>query len=53
MADIIAFVEPMRQRREQYANNPELLAKILNDGAQKAQAKAIQKMKVVRERVGL
>jgi tryptophanyl-tRNA synthetase len=53
LADIIAFVEPMRARREQYANNPELLAKILNDGAQKAQAKAIQKMKVVRERVGL
>lgn len=53
LADIIAFVEPMRVRREQYANNPELLAKILNDGAQKAQAKAAEKMKVVRERVGL
>lgn len=53
LADIIAFVTPMRQRREKYANDPELVAKILRDGAEKARAKAVEKMKIVRERVGL
>ena len=53
LADILAFVTPMRKRREEYASQPELVAKILHDGAEKARAKATEKMKVVRERVGL
>jgi tryptophanyl-tRNA synthetase len=53
LADILAFIEPMRARREEYANNPELVVEILKKGAEKASAKASEKMKVVRERVGL
>jgi tryptophanyl-tRNA synthetase len=48
-----ALVTPMRARREEYANNPELVEKILREGAEKARAKAQAKMKLVRERVGL
>lgn len=53
LADILAFVTPMRERREQYVNNPELVAEILKSGAEKARQKASEKMKLVRERVGL
>jgi tryptophanyl-tRNA synthetase len=53
LADILALVTPMRARREEYANNPELVEKILREGAEKARAKAQAKMKLVRERVGL
>ena len=53
LADILAFVTPMRERREYYANNPELVADILKKGAQIAKAKAEAKMKEVRRKVGL
>ncbi len=53
LADILAFVSPMRERRAKYENDPELVTKILEQGAQKARAKAQAKMKMVRERVGL
>jgi tryptophanyl-tRNA synthetase len=53
LADIITFVTPMRKRREEYASQPKLVAEILHKGAEKARAKATEKMKVVRERVGL
>ena len=51
--DIIAYVSPMRERRAYYENNPELVKQILGQGAEKAQAKAQAKMKLVRERIGL
>lgn len=53
LTDILAFVTPMRTRREEYAKNPELVEKILREGAEKARAKAQAKMKLVREKVGL
>ena len=53
LADILAFVTPMRERREYYANNPELVADILKKGAQIAKAKAEAKMTEVRRKVGL
>ncbi len=53
LADILAFVAPMRQRREAYASDPALVSKILEQGAEKARAKAAEKMKLVRERIGL
>jgi tryptophanyl-tRNA synthetase len=53
LADILAFVTPMRARREEYANNPKLVADILVKGAEKARAKAQVKMEIVREKVGL
>ncbi len=52
LADILAMVTPMRERRAYYESHPEIVAKILKDGAEKARAKAVAKMKLVRERVG-
>lgn len=53
LADILAFVTPMRERREHYANSPELVAEILKSGAEKANAKAKVKMETIRKQVGL
>lgn len=53
LADIIAFVTPMRERRATLASQPELVSEILRKGGEKARARAQAKMKVVRERVGL
>lgn len=53
LADILAFVTPMRERREYYANNPELVTDILKKGAEKANMRARAKMEVIRKQVGL
>lgn len=53
LADILAFIEPMRARREEYANNPELVVEILKKGAEKTREKAKEKMKLVRDKIGL
>jgi tryptophanyl-tRNA synthetase len=53
LADILAFVTPMRERRQYYADRPELVTQILATGADKARAKAQAKMKQVRKVVGL
>jgi tryptophanyl-tRNA synthetase len=53
LADILAFVTPMRERRAYYENNPKLVAEILKKGGEKAKEKAAAKMKLVREKVGL
>lgn len=53
LADILAFVTPMRQRRAYYESRPEIVADILKKGGEKARAKAQAKMAEVREKVGL
>ncbi|MBP9821366.1 MAG: tryptophan--tRNA ligase [Candidatus Pacebacteria bacterium] len=53
LADILDLVHPMRQRRAEFEKQPDLVAKILAAGAEKARARAAAKMKLVRERVGL
>ena len=53
LADILALVTPMRERREYYASRPELVAEILKKGGERAKAKAEVKMKHVRKLVGL
>jgi tryptophanyl-tRNA synthetase len=53
LADILTFITPMRERRKQYADNPQLVADILKNGAEKARVKAVEKMKLVRDRIGL
>ena len=53
LADILAFVTPMRERRAYYESQPELVAEILKKGGEKAKAKAEVKMKIVRSAVGL
>jgi tryptophanyl-tRNA synthetase len=53
LADILAFVTPMRERRAYYESKPELVAEILKKGAAQAQIRASAKMVQVREQVGL
>lgn len=53
IADIITFVTPMRERRKQYEDNPELVRAILLDGAMKANEIAMKKLTSVYEVVGL
>jgi len=53
VADIISFVTPMRERRAYYEQNPEVVRKILVEGAMKANDIAMKKLFDVYEAVGL
>lgn len=53
LADILALVQPMRERRAHYEARPDEVAAILSEGAQKAKALAQQKMAKVRKACGL
>lgn len=43
------FLKPIKEKRKLYEENPELVDKILNEGTEKAQAKAKEQMKKVKE----
>lgn len=51
--DIDALVAPMRERREQFANDPTLVKRVLTDGADKARVIANTKMQDVRKKIGV
>ena len=51
--DIDAFIAPMRKRREAFAAQPEKVKEIIRAGGEKAQAIAEQKMRVVRQKIGV
>ncbi|MDQ5931233.1 MAG: Tryptophan--tRNA ligase [Patescibacteria group bacterium] len=53
IADIIAFVTPMRERRKKYEDDPKLVEEILLQGAIKANEVAMNKLQQVYEAVGL
>ena len=47
------YLQPMRAKYQEYQQNPDLVDRILAEGGKKARAKAIEKMKLVREAVGI
>lgn len=49
----LKFIEPMRERRKYYEDNPGVVRQILDEGKSKIQKIAQLKMKEVREKVGL
>lgn len=51
--DLDTFIKPLRDRRTELAKNIESVKKILADGGDKARTRAEEKMKVVREVVGV
>lgn len=53
IADIAAFVSPMRERRAMYEQNPALVADILRNGAKRANELASAKLEAVYEMVGV
>lgn len=53
IADMIAFISPIRARRAELAKDTSLVAKILSAGAARAKAVASAKMEVVRKAIGV
>lgn len=51
--NMINFIAPLRQKREEIAKNPDYVKDILKTGGQKARARAIEKMQLVKEKTGL
>lgn len=51
--DIEDFIAPMREKRKYFEQNPEEVLKILEDGGERARAVADEKMKEVREKIGV
>ena len=53
IADLIAFIRPLRERREKIAAHPKKVLKMLEKGAKSAREAAEKKMKVVRQAIGV
>jgi tryptophanyl-tRNA synthetase len=53
IADIEAFVAPLREKRKSFAADEKAVLKILAEGAEKAKAVASEKMKAVRKATGV
>jgi len=51
LANLLAFLEPMRARRAQFDKNPDLALDILTDGDKKARQEAAKTMDMIRERI--
>jgi tryptophanyl-tRNA synthetase len=53
IADIKKFIGPMRDRRDKLAKDPDNVLEILKSGGMKAKVVAEEKMKMVREKIGV
>ena len=53
IADIKAFIGPMRKRREAIASDVSVVLDVLKKGGEKAKAVASKKMDLVREKIGV
>lgn len=53
LENYLKFIEPMREKRKYYEDNPGVVRQILDEGKSKIQKKVQSKMKEVREKVGL
>ncbi|MGB0925334.1 MAG: tryptophan--tRNA ligase [Minisyncoccia bacterium] len=53
LENYLAFITPMRERREYFVQNPGIVRQILDEGKSKIQKIVRPKMKEVREKVGL
>ena len=53
LADIIAFIKPMREKRAELAADREGVLRILKEGGERAHARAEKKMQAVRKAIGV
>ncbi|MCX6756241.1 MAG: tryptophan--tRNA ligase, partial [Candidatus Nomurabacteria bacterium] len=53
LADVIAFIGPMREKRKFYEEHPDVVKTILLDGRDRARNQVLKKMKDVRVKVGV
>ena len=51
--EIVSFIKPMREKREYYEKNIEEVKKILNSGGERARNNIQNKMKIIRDNVGV
>ncbi|MDD5050245.1 MAG: tryptophan--tRNA ligase [Candidatus Pacebacteria bacterium] len=51
--DLIAFIKPMREKREALAKDKKAIIKILKGGGERARERAEAKMQIVREKIGV
>ncbi len=51
--DMAAFIAPIREKAADIQNNPELLARIIRQGAEKARHSATETLKLVRQAIGM
>lgn len=52
-AEIIDFIKPMRDKREMYAKDLDKVRNILNEGAKKAKITTKEKIKIIRDNIGI
>ena len=53
LKEILDVIRPMREKREMYANDLDKVHTILNNGAEKARVVIREKMKIIRDKVGV
>jgi tryptophanyl-tRNA synthetase len=53
IADIKAFIKPLREKRKTVASDPSAVLKVLKEGGQRAKAVASRKMDEVRSKIGV
>ncbi|MBU0723014.1 tryptophan--tRNA ligase [Patescibacteria group bacterium] len=51
--NMISFIKPMRDKREDLAKNPDYVLEVLRKGGTVARERAIKKMKIIQECVGI
>lgn len=52
LADVIAFIKPLREKRQTFEKDRDKLLKILKDGGERARDRAEAKMEIVRKNIG-
>lgn len=53
IADMIAFISPLREKRKEFAKDKDAVVKILKEGGERAKEKASKKMEQVRKLIGV
>ena len=51
--EVLGVIRPMRDKREMYAKDLDAVRKILQNGAEKAKTIAVEKMNIIRNKVGV
>jgi tryptophanyl-tRNA synthetase len=53
LSEIINYISPMREKRKEFENNPEIVRNILKNGKEKAKEIVEKKMELVRTNIGV
>lgn len=53
LTEILAFISPLREKRKQFEQNPQMVKDILQNGAEKARKQVLEKITKIRRAVGV